>query len=95
MNRLRIMPDGRVKDGRMSARTVAQTIKRLVVSVGLDPSRFGGHSLRAGLVTQAYRNGQQERMIAKQTRHKSVVVLRTYEREARLDVDNVSRSLGL
>ena len=57
--------------------------------------QFGGHSLRAGLVTQAYRNGQQERVIAKQTRHKSVVVLRTYEREARLDVDNVSRSLGL
>jgi integrase len=90
-----IMPDDRVKSVRMSDRTVAKTVKRLAESVGLDKSRFGGHSLRAGCVTQAYRNGQQERVIAKQTRHRSVVVLRTYEREARLDVDNVSRSLGL
>jgi hypothetical protein len=65
----------------MSARTVAKTVNRLAQSVGL--------------VTLAYRNGQQVRVIAKLTRHKSVVVLRTYEREARLDVDNVSRSLGL
>jgi integrase len=44
-------------------------IKRLVVQIGLDPKTFGGHSLRAGLVTAAAQAGVGERVIILRTGH--------------------------
>jgi len=39
--------------GRLSDRGVARVVQRWAERAGLDPSRFAGHSLRAGLATSA------------------------------------------
>jgi integrase len=54
----------------------------LALAAGLDPARFGGHSLRAGFVTQAYRDGATDAEIMGTTRHKSTAMLARYRREA-------------
>jgi site-specific recombinase XerD len=38
---------------RMSPEAVAIVVKRYAAAAGLDPAKYAGHSLRAGLVTQA------------------------------------------
>ena len=37
--------------------SIGQIVKRYVKPAGLDPSEFGGHSLRAGFITSAVGNG--------------------------------------
>ena len=44
---------GRVQPGRLSDRAVALIVKRVALAAGLDPSRYAGQSLRAGLATSA------------------------------------------
>jgi hypothetical protein len=48
---LRLDAAGRVRLGRLSDRGVARVVQRWAERAGLDPSRFAGHSLRAGLAT--------------------------------------------
>lgn len=85
---------GRVGDS-LSDKAVALIVKRRAEAAGLDPERFSGHSLRAGLATSAAAAGAEERDIQRQTRHKSVVVLRRYIREGELFRANVSGRIGL
>jgi site-specific recombinase XerD len=85
---------GRILD-RMSPEAVAIVVKRYAAAAGLDPAKYAGHSLRAGLVTQAAMNGVQELAIMKQTRHKSADMLRRYVRDASLFLDNASARVGL
>jgi len=70
-------------------------VKRYAAAAGLDPAKYAGHSLRAGLVTQAAMNGVQELAIMRQTRHKSADMLRRYVRDASLFRDNASARVGL
>ena len=63
--------------------------------VGLDPSGFAGHSLRAGLATAAAKAGKSERAIMAQTGHRSVTMVRRYIRDANLFSDNAAAGLGL
>lgn len=86
---------GRLSDKRLSGHAVARIIKRLLVSVGEDPSRFAGHSLRAGMATQAAINGASESSIMSQTGHKSVAMLRRYIRDGNLFRDNAAGKVGL
>jgi integrase len=59
----------------------------------LDPARFSGHSLRAGFVTSAARAGHGELLIADQTRHKNVNIVRGYVREANAFRKNAGKGL--
>lgn len=70
-------------------------IKRRAKAAGLDYQDFSGHSLRAGLATAAAQAGVSERMIAKQTRHKSLPVPRGYIREGSLFTENAAAKVGL
>ena len=79
----------------MNPEAVALVVKRHAAAAGLDPAKYAGHSLRAGLVTQAAMNGVQELAIMKQTRHKSSDMLRKYIRDASLFRDNASARVGL
>jgi integrase len=79
----------------MSPEAVAIVVKRHAAAAGLDPAHLAGHSLRAGLVTQAAINGVPEIAIMKQTRHKSTEMLRKYVRDASLFRDNASARVGL
>ena len=62
---------------------------------GLDPDKYAGHSLRAGLATSAAQAGVSERSIMAQTGHKSVIVARRYIRDGSLFRDNTAAQVGL
>ena len=61
----------RVQPRRLSDKAVARIVKRRAKAVGLDPARYAGHSLRAGLATSAAAGGASERVIMAQTGHRS------------------------
>ena len=65
---------------RLGDRSVALVIKRLATKVGLDASRYAGHSLRSGFLTSAAQNRASIFKMADQSRHKSLDVLRDYVR---------------
>ena len=75
------------------AADVARVVKAAALVVGLEPSRLGGHSLRAGLATSAAKAGKSERAIMGQTGHRSVVMVRRYIRDAELFTDNAAAGL--
>lgn len=79
----------------MTAQSVGLIVKQAAKRAGLDPQRFGGHSLRAGLCTTAARAGVSERAIMNQTGHRSSATLRRYIREGNLFTDNAAARLGL
>ena len=66
----------------LSSRTVARVVKHYAGDAGLPEEPFAGHSLRAGLVTEAYRQGIPEAQIMETTRHKNATMLKRYRREA-------------
>lgn len=86
---------GNLSPARLTDRAVALVVKRYAEAVGLDPALFGGHSLRAGLATQAAKAGKAERAIMRQTRHRSVAMVRRYIRDADLFSDNAAAGIGL
>jgi integrase len=79
----------------LSDRAEAEIIKRRAKAAGLEYKEFSGHSLRAGLATAAAQAGVSERVIAKQTGHKSLPVLRGYIREGSLFTENAAAKVGL
>ncbi len=79
----------------LSDRAVADIIKRWAKAAGLEYNDYSGHSLRAGLATAAAQAGVSERVIAKQTGHKSLPVLRGYIREGSLFTENAAAMVGL
>lgn len=83
----------RVGSARLSGKAVARLVKRAAEAVGLDPSQFSGHSLRAGLATAAALAGKSERSIMRQTGHRSVQMVRRYIREGELFRDNAAAGL--
>ena len=82
--------------GRMSGGAAADRVKRAAGRAGLDAARYGGHSLRAGLITSAMEGGAQEHRTMLHSRHKSVHVFRGYIRDLNLlDGDNPVARVGL
>jgi site-specific recombinase XerD len=85
----------RVQPKRLSAERVALIVKRRAKEAGLDPARYAGHSLRAGLATSAAAAGASERVIMSQTGHRSADMVRLYIREGSLFASNPAGMLGL
>lgn len=79
-----------IADAPLTAQAVTLVIKERAKSVGLDPSRYAGHSLRAGLVTSAAQLGVSSWKIRQQTGHASDAMLSRYIREANIFVDNAA-----
>lgn len=86
---------GRIGSDRLSCKSVCLMVKQAVAAIGLDPTNFGGHSLRAGLATEAARCGAGEVAIMAQTGHRSVATLRGYIRLGNLFVNNAAAQVGL
>jgi site-specific recombinase XerD len=84
---------GTVAKTRLTDRAVAMVVKRHAEAAGLDPVRFSGHSLRAGLATSAAKAGKSERAIMAQTGHRSSAMVRRYIRDAELFSDNAAKGL--
>jgi integrase len=86
---------GELEGKRLCGASVALIVKRAFELVGKRPQRFSGHSLRAGLATQAAMMGASERSIQKQTGHKSLKTLRTYIRDGSLFRENAAKKAGI
>jgi len=86
---------GSVRDRPLHADSVGFLVKRAVGRAGLESAEYAGHSLRAGLATQAAMNGASELAIMKQTGHRSLATVRKYIREGTLFRDNAATKLGL
>jgi integrase len=82
----------RVRDSALSGHAVARILQARVQAAGLDPTRYGGHSLRAGFVTAAARAGADVWKIQQVSRHKSMQVLAGYVRDARLFDDHAGET---
>lgn len=83
-----IDPQGRVAQTAMSDRSVARLIQRYAEKVGLDPETVGGHSLRAGFLTEASRSGATLAKMQEVSRHRKVDALLGYVRSAELFDDH-------
>lgn len=83
-----IDPQGRLTDKPMSDRSIARLIQKYAGLVGLDPETVGGHSLRAGFLTEASRAGATIAKMQEVSRHKKVEVLLGYVRSAELFDDH-------
>lgn len=79
----------------MTGEAVREVVQRRVQMIGLDPNRFGGHSLRAGFVTEALRRGEDSMRVRQQTHHTSDRMLEVYFREQTAHVNNAVNALGL
>lgn len=80
---------------RITGEAVSIVVKRAVERIGLASTSFGGHSLRAGLVTSARIGGAEVEEIMKTTRHTSERTLRQYIRDADLFRGNAATTAGL
>ena len=85
----------RVGSVRLHKDSVGPIVKRAAEAAGLDPAKYAGHSLRAGLATQAYLNGAGELAIMRQTGHRSLQMVRRYIRDGSLFRENPAAKLGL
>lgn len=74
---------------------VGWILKRAALRAGLKPEPLGGHSLRAGCVTQAAMNGASESDIVRQTGHKSAEMLARYIRIGEIFTRNAAAGLGI
>lgn len=63
-------------------------IQKYVALAGLDPATMGGHSLRAGFLTEASRSGATIFKMQEVSRHKKVEILLGYVRSAELFDDH-------
>jgi integrase len=87
---------GKVGTDALTDQVVALLVKKYARLADLDATLFSGHSLRAGLATSASKVvGVDERIIMKQTRHKSEAMVRRYVRDANLFSQNISGMVGL
>jgi site-specific recombinase XerD len=77
----------------LSDKAVARLVKGTALRAGLDPERYSGHSLRAGLATAAGDAGAALRDLMRQTRHKGTQVALAYLRPADLWRNNVTQGV--
>jgi integrase len=75
--------------------SIGKLLKRAAGRAGLKVEELGGHSLRAGCVTQAAMNGVREFIIMKQTGHKTIATLRRYIRSGEIFRENAAAGLGI
>lgn len=73
---------GAASTDRLDSQTVARVVKKAAVAAVFDPAGFSGHSLRAGHITEAARQGARLDQIMRISGHKSADMLLRYIRDA-------------
>jgi site-specific recombinase XerD len=89
---------GAIGTGAMTGQAVAEMIQRRATQAGFTPAQIGllgGHSLRSGFVTEAFRAGADAHAIMRQTGHRSPGMLEVYAREHAPLMNNAVTHLGL
>ena len=79
----------------LSDKSISLIIKKYASLAGLDPSKYGGHSLRSGFATSAAEAGAEERNIMAMTGHKTTQMVRRYIHEANLFKNNALNKLKI
>ncbi|MGX7730973.1 integrase [Rhodococcus sp. 2H158] len=93
-----IRRNGNLSTTALSGAAVHAAIRRRAALAGYDSeivAQLGGHSLRAGFVTQAFRNGASAHAIMRQTGHTTPAMLEVYAREHAPLLGNAVTNLGL
>ena len=79
----------------ISDKSVALIIKKYASLSGLDPNKYGGHSLRSGFATSTAEFGAEERNIMAMTGHKTTQMVRRYIQEANLFKNNALNKIKI
>lgn len=79
-----------VTAARLSGSAVAVIVKERARQIGLDPTGYSGHSLRAGLITSAARLGVSVWKIKAQSGHRSEAMVSRYVRDEDLFTNNAA-----
>ena len=79
-----------VLDERLSGNAVASIVKLRASQIGLDPTKYSGHSLRAGFITSAARLGVSVWKIKAQSGHRSEAMVSRYVRDEDLFTNNAA-----
>ena len=77
----KLTPQGRLTEKSMSDKGVALVVKARAAAAGYDPALFSGHSLRAGFLTEAGRQGANLFKMKDHSRHKSIEMVSEYVRD--------------
>jgi site-specific recombinase XerD len=85
---------GRQQSG-LKPEHIAEVVKGGIRLIGGDPRNYSAHSLRAGLITAAGEEGLSDLMIAEQSGHRDMDVLRSYLRRTKLFRANACAALDL
>ncbi len=88
----------KIKSGKIfniSDKSVALIIKKYASLSGLDPNKYGGHSLRSGFATSTAESGAEERNIMAMTGHKTTQMVRRYIKEANLFKNNALNKIKI
>ena len=83
----------KVRQARLTSRSVANIIKTMARRIGLDANMFSGHSLRSGFLTSAASNGASIFKMMDVSRHKSIETLRGYVRDGEIFKDHAGAGL--
>ncbi|RAI54549.1 tyrosine-type recombinase/integrase [Roseicella frigidaeris] len=89
---------GEVEPAGLHPDAVRQILLRRAAQAGLTVSgqeRLSPHGLRAGFITEAYRQGARDEDIMDHTRHRDLRTMRGYVRRARLLTESPVTKLGL
>lgn len=73
---------GRPSLKRLRSSVVAYIVQRGAGGIGLDPTAYGGHSLRAGMITHCINAGMSDLLIAQHTGHRELESLKIYHRRS-------------
>ncbi|MFZ2178716.1 MAG: site-specific integrase [Rhodococcus sp. (in: high G+C Gram-positive bacteria)] len=93
-----IHKNGNLSETALSGASVHAAIRRRAQAAGYDENvvaQLGGHSLRAGFVTQAFRNGADAHAIMRQTGHSHPATVEIYARENAPLIGNAVTEIGL
>ena len=93
-----IAKNGNLSTTALSGAAVHAAVRRRTTAADYDETlvaQLGGHSLRAGFVTQAFRNGADAHAIMRQTGHKTPGMLEVYAREHAPLIGNAVTDIGL
>ncbi len=77
----KLTPQGRLTAKAMSDQGVALVVKARAAAAGYDACGFSGHSLRAGFLTEAGRQGASPFKMKDHSRHKSLEMVSEYVRD--------------
>jgi integrase len=89
---------GKVEEKRLNPDAVRQVLLKRAAQAGLKWKWYeplSPHSMRAGFVTTAYRNGVPDEEIMGHTRHRSLTTMRSYVRRAKLNRSSPAGRVGL